>query len=310
MTLTVALAIADPAAVQPLGPGGGPPGTALAGLAGRRVTPSVAAAEAEGTLVLVVDDHPTNRALLERQLRALGYAAEAAEHGLDGLARWQSGRFALVLTDCHMPEMDGYDLARAIRREEQARGAPRRPVIACTANALPGEVDVCRAAGMDDYLAKPVEMAALARVLDRWLPLPPAGTPAPPARASAAGAPPAPAAPEPLPLDPAALAPLTGGDAALERDILREFKTATDADAQALAAALAAGDLPGIARAAHRIKGASRMVGAEPLAAVCAALEQAGQQHDLPAALAEEPRLRAALDQLGAHLAGLGVGAA
>jgi CheY-like chemotaxis protein/HPt (histidine-containing phosphotransfer) domain-containing protein len=313
MTLTVALPIADPAALRPLGPASGP-GSTLATVLGRRPAPSPAEAEAEGTLVLVADDHPTNRALLERQLRALGYAAEAAEHGVDALARWRTGRFALVLTDCHMPEMDGYDLARAIRRDEAARDGARVPIIACTANALAGEAEVCRAAGMDDYLAKPVEMTALARVLDRWLPLPAPGAAGP----AAAGAPLGPqdtAAPAaradggPAPLDPAALAALTGGDATIERDILLEFKHANDADADALATALAARDLPGIVRAAHRIKGASRMVGAQPLADVCAVIEDAGRHDDLPGVLAEEPRLRDALDQLSAHLDGLGVGA-
>ena len=78
-----------------------------------------------------------------------------------------AGRFGIVVTDCHMPEMDGYELAREIRAVEAARagGEKRIPVIACTANALAGEAEVCFAAGMDDYLAKPVEMVALARGL-------------------------------------------------------------------------------------------------------------------------------------------------
>ena len=171
MILNLALPIGDPALVRSTGGGAGQSPTQVA-LKGRRVAPPVAEAETEGTLVLVVDDHPTNRSLLERQLRALGYAAESAENGVEALERWRSGRYGIVVTDCHMPEMDGYDLTRAIRGEESARGTARIPVIACTANALAGEADVCFAAGMDDYLAKPVEMLALAQVLDRWLPLP------------------------------------------------------------------------------------------------------------------------------------------
>ena len=196
-----------------------------------------------------------------------------------------------------MPEMDGYDLTRAIRREEAGRALARMPIIACTANALPGEADVCIAAGMDDYLAKPVEMMALARALDKWLPLPAAG-----------GPPSAPAGVEagPAPIEPGPLAELTGGDQAMERDILLEYKTANDQDVAALSEALARKDLPGVVRAAHRIKGASRMVGAGALAAVCASIEQAGRQEDWPAVTAEESRLRREVERLDAYLTSRG----
>jgi HPt (histidine-containing phosphotransfer) domain-containing protein len=173
------------------------------------------------------------------------------------------------------------------------------PVIACTANALPGEADVCFAAGMDDYLAKPVEMAALARVLDKWLPLPIAG-----------GATAAPAGVEagPPPIEPGPLAELTGGDQAMARDILLEYKTANDADVAALTEALARQDLPAVVRAAHRIKGASRMVGAGALAAVCTSIEQAGRQADWPAVAAEKDRLRREVERLNAYLGALEAG--
>ena len=291
MTFTVSLPIGDPALVRRAGPGSGQSST-VAMLRSRRASPPVAQAEAEGTLALVVDDHPTNRSLLERQLRALGYAVESAENGVQALEAWRTGRFGIVVTDCHMPEMDGYDLTRAIRADESARPAPARrtPVIACTANALAGEAEVCFAAGMDDYLAKPVEMMALAQALDRWLPLP--GTPEAPT------APPAAAAP----VDADALAELSGGDRSVERDILREFRAANDADALALQEALGRRHLADIVRAAHRIKGASRMVGARDLAAVCAAIEQSGRAEDLTGVLAREAVFRAELARLNAYL--------
>ena len=84
---------------------------------------------------------------------------------------WKSGRFGLVITDCHMPHMDGYDLARSIRELESDAGRERVPIIACTANAMQGEAEACLAAGMDDFLVKPVELAQLSEKLDRWLPL-------------------------------------------------------------------------------------------------------------------------------------------
>lgn len=76
------------------------------------------------------------------------------------------------ITDCNMPEMDGYELARSIRQIESGQNRNRTPIIACTANAFAGEVETCLAAGMDDYLVKPVELSGLLKKLDRWLPRP------------------------------------------------------------------------------------------------------------------------------------------
>jgi signal transduction histidine kinase/CheY-like chemotaxis protein/CHASE3 domain sensor protein len=163
-------------------------GAQPAKLASRRAAPTVEAARAEGTLLLLVDDHPINRMVLLRQVNALGYAAELAENGLEALDRWSAGGYALVITDCHMPEMNGYELARHIRSCEERNGHARTPIIACTANALGGEAENCYAAGMDDYVAKPIQLAPLAAKLDEWLAL--AGAKAPPgARAGPAAGP-------------------------------------------------------------------------------------------------------------------------
>jgi signal transduction histidine kinase/CheY-like chemotaxis protein len=136
----------------------------------RREPPPVAEAARDGTLVLVVDDHPINRMVLLRQVNALGYAAETAENGVDALDKWSTGRFALLVTDCNMPEMNGYELARHIRDCEARNGHAHTPVIACTANALGGEAEKCFEAGMDEYLSKPIELAQLRKALGRWLP--------------------------------------------------------------------------------------------------------------------------------------------
>jgi PAS domain S-box-containing protein len=304
MTLTLTLPIGDPALVRRADPGRGGSAT-LAMLRGRRPPPPVPQAEAEGTLVLVADDHPTNRSLLERQLRALGYAVESAQNGVEALERWRTGRFGIVVTDCHMPEMNGYDLTHAIRAEEEAAAGKRTPVIACTANALAGEAEVCFAAGMDDYLAKPVEMMALAKMMDRWLPLPGAAGGVP---SSTASSPPG-GTPAAAPLNAGALTAVTGGDRAVEREILLEFRGTIDADARALEDALTRRHLADIVRAAHRIKGASLMVGADDLAAVCAAIEHAGRAEDLPGTLAREAAFRAQLARLNAYLETVASGA-
>ncbi len=226
----------------------------------RRRAPAVASAEAEGTLALLVDDHPTNRSLIVRQIKLLGYAAESAENGAVAWDKWQSGRFGILITDCNMPEMNGYELARRIRVREATNGLARIPIIACTANALGGESESCLAAGMDDYLAKPVQLSELSQKLDRWLPI---------SRLSA-------------PLDRSALAGLTGGDIAAERDILKDFRVANEADAAMLLKAVDQSNGPEVTTAAHRIKGASRMIGAMALASVCERLESASRAGDWP----------------------------
>lgn len=138
-----------------------------------RSAPDTAQAEAEGTLVLLADDHPMNRMLMARQVNMLGYAAESAEDGVQALAMWRTGRFGLLITDGNMPMMDGYELAQNIRRIEAERGnGSRIPIVACTANVLGREAEHCIEAGMDDYLAKPTDLQALARKLHRWLPIP------------------------------------------------------------------------------------------------------------------------------------------
>ena len=137
----------------------------------RRAPPSMHDAEAEGTLVLIVDDHPTNRMVLKRQVNLLGYACESAEDGAEAMQAWRSGRFSAVITDCNMPILDGYELARGIRELEREREGRRTPIIACTANAMASEAAACIEAGMDDYLVKPVTLADLAKQLERWIPL-------------------------------------------------------------------------------------------------------------------------------------------
>lgn len=124
----------------------------------------------DAPLVLAVDDNPTNQKLLAHQIRLLGLRAETAENGQAALSMWRDGRFAMVITDCHMPEMDGYELAREIRRIEAAESRRRMPVIAWTANALAEEAGRCREVGMDELLVKPAELMQLREVLSRWLP--------------------------------------------------------------------------------------------------------------------------------------------
>ena len=120
--------------------------------------------------ILLAEDNETNRDVISEQLRLLGYAVDVAEDGAVAFKKWQSGHHALLLTDCHMPNMDGFALTSAIRANEP-RGV-RLPIVAITANAMQGEAQRCLTAGMDDYLSKPLRMNELAPMLFKWLPLP------------------------------------------------------------------------------------------------------------------------------------------
>ncbi|MFP7723547.1 ATP-binding protein [Lysobacter sp. A3-1-A15] len=244
-----------------------------------RPMPSVADAEAGRSLVLLVDDHPTNRLVIARQLALAGYASESATDGGQGLARWASGRYALLLTDIHMPGMDGYEMTRRIRQAEAERGLPRTPVVALTASALKGESERCLAAGIDDYLAKPAGVAALASTLARWLPhtAPLVAAVDPPTVVAPAGATATDGAPAPAALEPGVLQSLLGNDPEAMRAVLEDFMQSLADDLLELDKAVAAQDLHGIARQAHRIKGAALSVGAGELSRSAAALEAAAR---------------------------------
>jgi PAS domain S-box-containing protein len=263
-----------------------------------RTAPPREQAEAQGRLILVVDDHETNRRLLVRQLGVLGYAADSAEDGAKALELWQRNRYGLALVDCNMPVMDGYELTRRIREIEAARGLERTTLIACTANAMRGEAEHCLTAGMDGYLAKPVQLPELQKKVGAWLPL---DEPANPGALPVAGAG-ARAADAQAPLDRSVLALVSGGDEGFERDILLDFQRINAADARALEAALESKDLPAAQGIFHRMKGASRMIGAGIFAAACERLELAAGSADWTALEAALPALRFELQQLHAYI--------
>jgi len=238
--------------------------------------PPRATAVAQGQLILVAEDNEINQKVILQQLALLGCAADVADDGRAALERWQSGDYGLLLTDLHMPEMDGYELAAAIRDREA--GQRRMPIIALTANALRGEAERCRAAGMDDYLSKPAQLVDLGAMLEKWLP---AGTvadldavlPAPKVGAGATA--PTPAA---MPtLDVNVLAALVGDDPATLREFLRDFRASAATIAAELSAACAAGDAARAGALAHKLKSSARAVGALALGEICAELEAAGQ---------------------------------
>ncbi len=247
-------------------------------------------------MVLAVDDHPINRNLLARQLALLGLRVATAEDGQMALSMWREGGFAAVITDCHMPEMDGYALTRAIRKIEAAEARPHIPVIAWTANAHPEECAKCQSAGMDELLVKPNNLAQLKRTLTLCLSLPEAEDSQPAASAADAGV-----DERSRPIDYAALTQVVP-DSATHVRVLLDFQRYLRADCAKVLGLLEQGDLDNVVITAHRMKGSSRMVGAVFLAKACAALERAAADGDPAGARAARTALDEAAGNLDAYL--------
>jgi two-component system sensor histidine kinase EvgS len=261
------------------------------------------AVSAEAPRVLVVDDHPTNRKLLARQLALFGLRVEVASDGREALPLWRDGRYAMVITDCHMPQLDGYELTYAIRGIEADQARPRTPIFAWTANALADEAEKCGAAGMDELLIKPTDLGQLQRLLEKWLPT---VARAVPDRPEASAAPRADAAPPPLDLS--TLTIMCGEGSAAVRENLLAFRRVNDQDAVQLRQAVAQDDLERVVHASHRMLGSSGIVGAHDLAGACRSVNHAGRAGDsetvaegMQALEREVQRLNAYIDSL-AHV--------
>lgn len=120
--------------------------------------------------ILVAEDNLVNQRIAAYMLEKLGYQVQICANGREAVQAFQSERFACILMDGFMPEMDGFEAAREIRRLEHSLGKSRTPIIALTASIRPEDRDYCKAAGMDDFLSKPVSVDTLAATLSRWIP--------------------------------------------------------------------------------------------------------------------------------------------
>jgi CheY-like chemotaxis protein/HPt (histidine-containing phosphotransfer) domain-containing protein len=236
--------------------------------AGPAPAPRGREASPAGARVLLVEDNVVNQEVALAFLEGLGCRTTVAADGREAATVFAANAFDLILMDCMMPDMDGFETTRAIREHEAAAGTPRVPIVALTASVLAGERERCLEAGMDDYLTKPLGQERLEAMLARWI--------------RRAGPPPAEApmvAPRPeAVLDPAALDALRryprgpGGAALLARAgeaYLRDAPTKI----QALRASLAIMDRAGVRRLAHTLKSSSAMFGAATLAELCQGLE-------------------------------------
>ncbi|NNB17360.1 transporter substrate-binding domain-containing protein [Pseudomonas fragi] len=207
--------------------------------------------------VLVVDDHPANRLLMCQQLGYLGHRFTTEHDGAAGFKTWKEGTFDLVIADCNMPVMNGYDLTRAIRQYEQASQQRPCTVLGFTANAQPEERQRCAMAGMDDCLFKPISLTLLSQHLAALVPLDTGN--------------------EAFNLE--SLNALSGGDNERKQRLLEELLRSNGQDLKALMHLPDNGDLKPFADIAHRIKGAARIVGAAQLIKHCEILEHASQSN-------------------------------
>ncbi|MBV4488318.1 transporter substrate-binding domain-containing protein [Pseudomonas sp. SWRI153] len=202
--------------------------------------------------VLVVDDHPANRLLMCQQLEFLGHRFSLAEDGCSGLEVWKAGHFDLVIVDCNMPLMNGYEMTRAIRQMELQNRRPPCTVLGFTANAQPEEVQRCKLAGMNDCLFKPLSLTLLGQWIDATTPTSPASV-----------------------FDLQSLSLLTGSHPAQTRRMLVELLKSSRLDRQELLELSPENDREALAVVAHKIKGAARIAQATRLIECCDALEEA-----------------------------------
>ncbi len=217
--------------------------------------------------ILVVEDNRTNQAIARGMLSVLGCQAEIAENGQDGLLAFKRQPWDLILMDCSMPGMDGYDVTAAIRAMEEAANR-RMPIVAMTANVQSSDVEKCLSSGMDDHLAKPLTLDRLAAKLKRWIPgfTPvPVVEEAPHARAREDGT---------DPIDQALLAKLREALGGAVRQAIQPYLEDMPAYLEEMDQSAAAGDIEQLRRAAHAIKGASGNLGAVLLAAVAREIEE------------------------------------
>ncbi len=133
------------------------------------VAPEREKERAAGRLILVAEDHPVNQELIRHQLALLGFACDVVNDGAEALVAMETNHYACLITDCHMPNVSGYDLAQRVRQIERERGDGQRlPIVAITANTAPENLQLCHSAGMDDCLIKPTRVATLREHLARW----------------------------------------------------------------------------------------------------------------------------------------------
>lgn len=238
-------------------------------------------AKAAGARILLAEDNATNRMVALAQLKKLGYDAHAVTDGAQAVEAVERGGYDLVLMDCQMPVMDGFEATRRIRRSTH----PAIPIVALTASAMWGDRDPCIAAGMSDYLTKPVDLDRLDEVLAKWLPA------REPAQASGGKVCDAKVFEESAFLD------RMMGDRRMAGMVLKGFLDDAPSQLRLLSERMAASDAAGVRLHAHTLKGAAATVSAENLRAVAQAIEEGVKTGRLDQCAELPPRAKGEFDR-------------
>jgi len=258
--------------------------------------PAPAPKSLSAAVILLVEDNEINQMVASETLTALGFRYRCARNGREAVEAWRAERVDLVLMDCQMPGMDGYQATGEIRRTEAERGGGRVPIVALTAHATKGDRERCLAAGMDDYMTKPLDPEGLERTIARWISM------SPTAAAVAAGAMVAPRADGVAaagPIDYPSLLKRCMGNEALVVRLVAKLEEQARQDALAIADAMRNRDAAALAAVAHRLKGAAANVSAEGLRRNAADLEAMGKSEDLTGCSGALEKLRRELELLG-----------
>jgi signal transduction histidine kinase/ligand-binding sensor domain-containing protein/CheY-like chemotaxis protein/HPt (histidine-containing phosphotransfer) domain-containing protein len=246
--------------------------------------------------VLLAEDNLVNQKVACGTLAKIGYRVDVVNNGADAISAWETGRYHIILMDCQMPEMDGYQATREIRRREY--GTRHIPIIALTADAMQGADQLCRAAGMDDYLTKPLDRAKLSETIDRHL--------APTASSFKVAESPnlsaLPLANAAAPVDWGHLMKISDGDKKFAQELAQLFIESGDTALRDINAALSRGDLKAIGTAAHSIKGSSANIHAPSASAAAARLEEAAHSGDLHQISEMEHQLRCEVGRVMEYL--------
>jgi signal transduction histidine kinase/DNA-binding response OmpR family regulator len=250
--------------------------------------------------ILLAEDNPVNQKVALGQLRKLGYTAEAVGNGLEAVESLRRIPYDIILMDCQMPEMDGYEATRQIRKleREQLKGRPAKVhIIALTANALQGDREKCLAAGMDDYVTKPVHANDLKAALDQW-------------RVKTPGEPPVPAtvvetaAPRSEPaIDFERLNDACNNDREQLRELVDLYLTEAERAFVSLEQAIEANSPEQVARLAHKLCGASATCGMKPLADALRELEHLAKEDCFSQLQVQLDKVSAELERVKQQLA-------
>jgi signal transduction histidine kinase/CheY-like chemotaxis protein/HPt (histidine-containing phosphotransfer) domain-containing protein len=239
---------------------------------------SVEEARQQGTLILVAEDNATNRDVIGRQLDLLGYTCEMAEDGAIALDAWRSNDYGILLTDCNMPIMDGFELTNAIRKDEEGNDVHSK-IIAITANALQGEAERCLESGMDDYMSKPIDMKELREKLHKWMPHAKESSKQS-IRDEKTATDDTPLKESNGPIDENVLKAMFGDDEAMFREILVDFIEPSKAIIKEIQTGFEQHSAEDVKQGAHKLKSSALSIGAIALGELCQNLEAAGKNDD------------------------------